>query len=919
VLSEQDHRIFAYEGPVSLRGAFIHDEGRERGLRTALQRYGDEIVDALTGPDHRGFALGLLGEWGCGKTSGMLMLLDLVAERLQAEVGDLKVTSLSSPQEPLARTIVVTDSAGDHFPVTSSVLRAPLSLSEGRHNDARLDLAQAVLLGLPPQMLEYVATLLDPKRKATGMEAPRQRLENAQFLRQALRLEEAQGTDVEQWVRDARIDYLTNGNGDSGDGPAFLQRNVHVVLLDDLDRAPMSYTAQILNAVRFWVDTEGMFFVIAASPGYLGEAALAAMPKGWVTGSPDESAKRAVQKFVHHELHVPMLLETTDHVARYWKELLAASSGGLAKARNGSEALIDDALSSNLPLGVLAPMLSPRVIDLSRSPTPLPREAKRCYNALVGELSGLQNSAGPQEIKRNVAALAWRDAWFNFVSPALTERKKPGDDDGPRERALRTGIGLAQMALRETPEGDLDAAVDRLQRLASDALFDLAKVPPTMLLYLASDPPFYWSPDLSVELDPMLARTGGRESHAGPTGFSARTGNGMAAESRLTDERPPESGDGVLPTLPGQFKFRDTRYLREASSIASDLAQAAAARDVDASRNLAEQFKQVLAHLDLPADAKPTAPTIGNAAIRIEPADTALAWELHSLAHFLDPEHANIRLNLAEFLLDYAQGDDAWAEVESQLDWVLANAPQERPDRQLALRARLARGRGDEALCIELVEQFLDWAGRPESTADDFAYAVRVLSQLKMRGRLETFIHDRLNRGLPDEQGTTYAYTLLRTLGDELIEEDGELESKGTDILRYLVAVEFCPDDQSVADVLNNLALIYNTRRDSRYMELAGLLWLHALQLAPEDQVIRQAYSRYIERRDVESARRLQLGQPLEIAQPAAGEVERLVSALPPRMSEGPYWWEVFRPQVPLQGFAELALPDLPQPSRSGE
>ena len=56
-------RLFAWEGPVGLDAAIALDENQP-GIRSALDRYADEIVSALTGPDMRGFVLALLGPWG---------------------------------------------------------------------------------------------------------------------------------------------------------------------------------------------------------------------------------------------------------------------------------------------------------------------------------------------------------------------------------------------------------------------------------------------------------------------------------------------------------------------------------------------------------------------------------------------------------------------------------------------------------------------------------------------------------------------------------------------------------------------------------------------------------------------------------------------------------------------------------------
>lgn len=376
------HRIFVREGPVGLGQAFVG-----RGVVMGpLARYSDEIVNTLIGSERHGFVLGLLGEWGCGKSSAMLILLDLIAQRLEKQLDGLTISSVMTPQEPLARMIrVAADGADAFYPVTSSLLRAPLLLGERPTEDARLDLAQAILLGLPPKMQDSIAEALGFEAPPGG-DTPGRRMETARLLRSALRTQQATGTEVEQWIRYARSDYLDGAHHEANGVPSFLHRNVHVTMLEDLDRAQLSYTAQILNAVRFWVDTEGMFFVVSAPRDYLRDAALLAIPVAGEADAPDERTTNAIQKFVHHELHMPLLLETADDVGGYWRALLESGSDGLAEIGNGVWELMQDALGTNRPLGVLAPLLSPQVVDLAASATPLPREAKHWYNALVAEL-----------------------------------------------------------------------------------------------------------------------------------------------------------------------------------------------------------------------------------------------------------------------------------------------------------------------------------------------------------------------------------------------------------------------------------------------------------------------------------------------------------------------------------------------------
>jgi hypothetical protein len=920
----RDDRIFAFEGPVPLDLAFVLDGGQHGGVRGSLERYSDEVVGAVMGGDSRGFVLGLLGDWGSGKTSAMLMLLDLIAERLRGWLPPaLVLESRVSPQEPLARALQVTDPAGNHyFPVTSSLLRAPLSLRPGKSDDARLALAYAILWGMPPEPQSAIAQWLGFKPVTATSDLLARRLETEQFLRKELRERAATGTEVEQWIRDARASCLA----DAGPAhmPVFLRRNIHLTMLDDLDRTRLDYTAQILNAMRFWVDTEGMFFVVAATADYLSRAArlandVAAEDVERARYTPDQEA---LQKFVHHELHMPALLRSRSDVAKYWKQLL--SSHWTGAPRNWGLELLRDELDSFIgesarnPLGVLTPLLSPRVIDLDRPVTPVPREAKRLYNALVAQLSGLtddagQDDAGKREMKRIVAALAWRDAWQRFVEPAWRDTRI--GEVGPKFIALRGGLDLAARVLPSTVE-DLSSAVFRLREKADEARLDLTGIPPTLLLYLAADPPYRLEEAAPDRLDGGLGSI--RESDIGkPEASTARPDRLVGLRPSPEDEHVEVPAEGHLP-FGGAFALRDTKLEQETYSLAQDISSAATAGDLRHARSLTDQLVRQLERFTTLTDAGRVAPTIGNAALRVESGDAQLAWDLHRLAHSLNPEHSNIRLNLSDFLLDYARGEDAWSEVERQLDWVAAHEPEFKRERQVQLRARLAQARGDNAGSRALVDTLIASSREPGATFEKVLDALTALSDLKETAAFEDLIHNRLNLRLPDDQGAG-TYRLLRVLGEELIEGEAEVESRGIDILRYLLAEAFCPDESDVASVLNNLAWIYNYRGRNVpvYKELAGMLWRHAVELEPGDASVREAYARYLER-DPDNVRRLQLGQMPTIPLPSYAEVRELVRGLDARLSSGPWWWEDFRPLEPAYGFPPLAVTeDAPPPEPS--
>lgn len=912
-------RLFAWEGPVGLDGAIALDENQP-GIRGALERYADEIVNALTGQDMRGFVLALLGPWGSGKTSAMLTLFDLVSDELRKRLPGLEVTIEQPGQEPLARWIRVTDADGKRwYPVTSSVLRAPLSIGQGQADDARLALAHAILWQLPPEMLDKIVKWLGERSDPQAPD-PGQLLRAERFLRTSLKQETVSGTDVERWITGARRAWLDEAAaGNVPEEAAFLRRNVHLTMLDDLDRARLDFTAQILNAMRFWVDNEGMFFVVAAQESYLIRAAEEAEEKRADGGQENSASHRGLNKFVHHELHLPPMFRSPVHVANYWKNLLTASPSWAADeaAENRGLGLLRAALDSYIespgtqPLGVLTPLLSPRVVDPGSETrptpeTPLPREAKRSYNALIGGIVRLPETADDEDLKLNVAEIAWRDAYSRYVEPALRAERIPGQAESPEVIALRSSLDLAEQVLPATP-ADLLTAVFRLGDLARRAWINLSDIPATLLLYLAAEPRF------RRPLEPVsgfgVPQFGPWESEPGKSAVTSALRSGQDAESasKLFDA-PAASG------TPG-FSLRDPAREAEASELAQRLSSATRAGDIRTARTLMNQLVQLIESLGGPDRVTGVAPTVGNAAVRSESQDTQLAWDLHRLAYSIDQNHPNVRLNVADFLIDFASGDEAWTEAERQLDWLAVNAAGHQPERQLRLRAQLEQARGNAEEGRRLTEAVVSQALEPTAPFDGVASALVLLQKLGDRERIESVVRERLGLRLAEDPGYN-TYRLLRSVGDELIGAEGETEARGVDILRHLVAEYFCPDDDDVAAVLNNLALIYNNRSGAGYEQLAGMLWRHALELDPSDTTIRQAYARYLEQHDPESGRQLLLGRMPSIPLPSPGEVRRVVAAIPPRMSSGPWWWEEYSPPAPLRGFGELAIPGDREPPR---
>lgn len=684
-------------------------------------------------------------------------------------------------------------------------------------------------------------------------------------------------------------------------------------MLDDLDRARLDFTAQILNAMRFWVDNEGMFFVVAAQESYLIRAAEEAEEKGAGGGEENILSQRGLNKFIHHELHLPPMLRAPVDVANYWRNLLIGSSGWTAdsSADNKGLDLLREALDSFIespsgqPLGVLTPLLSPRVVnsgsEIQPTPeTPLPREAKRSYNALIGEIVGLLETADIEDLKLNVAAIAWRDAYLKYVEPALRAERIPGQPESPEVIALRNCLDLAEQVLPTTP-ADIMTSVFRLGDLTRRAWINLTDIPATLLLYLAADP------RIRRQLEPVsgfsMSPFARLESRLGKSGISSPLPSSQAAESASKLY----AGEGPVGSDAPGFALRDPAREAEAAGVAERLYSATRTGDIRTARSLMSQLMQLIQGLGGPERATSLAGTVGNAAVRSETQDIQLAWDLHQLAYSIDPSHPNVRLNLADFLIDYASGEEAWTEAQHQLEWLAANAPDLQPERQLRLRAQLAHSRGNAEETQGLVQDVMNRALEPTADFDDVASALVLFQKLQDRDEMESVVRRRLALHLAEDQGN-HTYQLLRALGDQLISDEGETEARGVDILRHLVARFFCPADEDVAAVLNNMAIIYNSR-GAGYEPLAGMLWRHALELDPSDTTILQAYARYLEQRDPESGRQLRLGRMPNIPLPSPSEVQRVVADLPPHMSSGPWWWEDYSPPTAQRGFPELALP----------
>jgi hypothetical protein len=203
--------------------------------------------------------------------------------------------------------------------------------------------------------------------------------------------------------------------------------------------------------------------------------------------------------------------------------------------------------------------------------TPLPREAKRSYKALIGGIVRLPETADDEDLKLNVAEIAWRDAYSRYVEPALRAERIPGQAESPEVMGLRSCLDLAEQVLPATP-ADLMTAVFRLGDLARRAWINLSDIPATLLLYLAAEPRF------RRPLEPVsgfgVSPFGPWESEPGKSAVTSALRSGQDAESasKLFDTL---GASGI----PG-FALRDPAREAEASELAQRLSSATGAGEL---------------------------------------------------------------------------------------------------------------------------------------------------------------------------------------------------------------------------------------------------------------------------------------------------------------------------------------------------
>jgi hypothetical protein len=727
----------------------------------------------------------------------------------------------------------------DEYVLTTSTFRANLHVSSPL--PPRLSLAYEVLQGFPESYLHQLMEHLGYERKERGLDAP---IQAEMFLRTKLQEYGTAGPVVERWILDSFLQHRGERRAARPAGAPDSRTHVHVQLIDDLDRCAESYAAEVLAALSFWAALPNLYFVVAADEAHLKRSARAA------TDLHEAYDGEALEKFVHFQLRIPPLIAGYADAAGYALQLFP-DGPALPPGVEHFRSLLSEVTPGD-PFGLLAPALAART----------PRQAKRVFNELLQEFWVLVDREG-DSVKRIVARLAWPDAFDTYISPALVtpdESSLLRQVGSPRAEWLRMVIQLGAAVLGEQPR-DPAAAARRLAERAGERGIDLHDCPADLILY--------------VSAEPQVVPAGAGGLDADRVGRSRTTQAAVASPSAL---------------IPPASKSRDADELEK---LVTDAQIADGLQDTVKLTGLCKRIVQLAAGGLGDED---TAPRVGNLALRIERRDPQLALAMHQVAVHLDPAHANIRLNLASFLIDVGAREVEPAARE-HLDWLAEHEPEFKPMLQRVLRARLALLGGERPEGIgELVDDALGAGSKDGSWRE----LIRLLRRLEDADALERVSRTWFEQ-LYGEEDRTAASEVLDTLAEGLVMmSDDDAISRGADIMRLLVARGFLPSSQYPAVRIGNLAILYANRR---YGAAAGALYRIAYERLPQLSSIRAAYARHLlNQGDPQNAYAVQQGQEVRIPVPDEAALRAALAEVPPRFDQEPQWW------------AEYDLPALVEP-----
>ena len=656
-------------------------------------------------------------------------------------------------------------------------------------------------------------------------------------------------------------------------GPADDRSRAYIVLVEDLDRTTPEYTAELLDALTFWREVSQTFFIIACSKNHL-----AAASKELPQADEHREDQNPLPKHIHYTIELPSLVGDSDSCADFVLRLMT----DLELAGRANE-LLEILQDRERRATLLSPLLMRR----------RPRDIIETLNRLLGEFYSYPGEQDPKDldhlsdqvVKQLVVQAIWPDEYREKIFPIFVPDRETLESVGA-DVHYRTAVLLAGEAVQS---GDAPVA---LGVLAEAAQVDLSLWPQDLLIYLAS-PPALLPPDDDSGISKLPTLPGD-----GPRGGSARGRTTPGPFSTI-------KGSGSA-TKPDQLVFdRRTNASQESTygdplgelSIKLDLAMED--EEADWTALLSEVATTISQADELAAS---DGASIGNIALRVAARDPGFAWELHSMAHQLAPEHANIRLNLADFLLDNVPGDREAAEIAlAHVEWCQQNQPDHREGRARHLRFRALATLGvDDPEIRASVPDLIDYVMTTESNAIWAELLERLIAGLSWYEEAEQLI----KRIVQDRPQRTFE--ALRGWADLLVvkETGSPEEALATEVLRWLCCESGLVFDSSqaltdergadkiLADTAHNLATVLYA---NDFDDVAAAIWRWVYEASP-DGMVGRAYSRLVSNHlgDKETALRVLNGQEISLPIWTAEEARDAADALPVRFAtpNQELWWE---------------------------
>ncbi|BBH66189.1 hypothetical protein ACTI_28740 [Actinoplanes sp. OR16] len=797
-----------------------------------LQFFADHVVAAVHSDDESpGSVFGISAPWGSGKSSALGIMLDLMFERLHGTLPELE-------RDERQRGFIL----GDEYVLTFSTYRANLHV--GSPIAPRLSLAYDVLGGFPESYLVQLLENLQYESEG-GLAAP---IKAEMFLRKMLQDYSTAGPVVERWILDSFLQHRSELSTEETDPRVANMRHVHVELIDDLDRCPESFTAEVLAALNFWTALPNLFFVVAADEEHLKRSARAA------TDLHESYDGEALEKFVHFQLRIPPLITNAASAATYALELFPEDPDLRAGVEHFRTLLSE--VRPDEPLGLLAPALKART----------PRQTKRIFNELLQEFWVLKDFEG-DSVKRIVARMVWPQAFDEFISPALI---MPANADlgstarSPRADWLRLVIEMGARVL-EQESRDIPGACARLVEQARLGGIDIQDCPPELILYLSAAP---------------------RLVPAGPPAYDITSSSGrrLAVPGGATSPLSTPTSDTTDDLL---------------TQVITDAQIALGMKDMDLLAALSQRIVQLVA---AGAGSDYNAPLIGNLALEVEKLDVQLALLMHQIAAQLDPNHANIRINFASALND-TRSPAILPALREQLDWLAEHEPDFKKPMQMVQRARATLLAGETPEGIdELVQEALDGENRGLIRMDLF----NLLIALERTADAEALVRSWLDE-LVENKSDVQISTLMAGFASAMARmEDETAQLKGADLLRYIVAEGFATSEESAAFSVQNYAIVLAYRD---YQVAAAALHRIAYELLPQVSSVRAVYTRFLlTSEDPQNAYAVQQGQEVTIPKPTDDELRSAMEEVPDHFSAGPHWWEEIENNMPIGALPALRL-----------